>query len=361
MDHLACMATFVAVVEKGGFASAARYLSVAPATVTQQIHALEHRLGARLLQRTTRKSTLTEAGSAFYERSTRILESIKEADAVASEFHATAKGTLRLNTSPTLSTRVSMIVTKYIIAHPETSFELNVTNEMGGLIDDRIDLAIRDDALANSSLIVRCLAPAAWALCGSAAYIGRHGLPTHPSELARHNCLVYGNGGENWHLTSVSGVETVRVAGSLRSTDPHTIRTAALSGQGLILLPEFMVRDDLQQGRLLRILKGYTAQEKTIRAVFPSNRYLPVKVRAFLDFVAKAFSASAHLELTPLSTSSGQFGIAARPPGYRSIPIAESGIDGPIAIASETPPSLIAPRSGDRLLSYPGTGNVVSL
>jgi DNA-binding transcriptional LysR family regulator len=291
MDQLACMTTFVAVVDKGGFSAAARYLALAPATVTQQIQMLEKRIGVRLLQRTTRRSTPTEAGRAFHERSVKILQDVKEADAIASAFHATSRGTVRLNTSPTLSKEVAGLVARYTAAHPETSFELITTNKMGDLLDGRIDLALRDDLVPESSLIVRRLAFAEWTLCASPGYIARNGFAAHPAELAQHNCLVYQRdaGAGEWCFTDGKDTQSVLVSGSLRSSDPYVLRAAALFDQGLILLPDAMISHDLDAGRLVRVLDGYSTEQATINAVLPSRHQLTVKVRTFLEFAAMSF------------------------------------------------------------------------
>jgi DNA-binding transcriptional LysR family regulator len=291
MDHVGCLTTFVAVVEKGGFAAAARHLSVAPATVTRQISTLEHRLGARLLQRTTRICTLTEAGQAFYQHGTKILEAIKEADAAAIAFHATSKGTIRLNTSPTLSSDVSGIVARYAATQPETCFDLNTTSHVGDFLGDRIDLAIRDDSVAGSSLVVRTVARAEWTPCASPGHIARHGMPAHPAELPKHNCLVYVRDGNSndWNFIDNNGIKSIPVSGNLRSADPNVLHAAALCDQGLVLLPDTMVSEDLDAGRLVRILSKYSAEGTTVRAVLPSRRQVSLKVRNFLDFAAKEF------------------------------------------------------------------------
>jgi DNA-binding transcriptional LysR family regulator len=298
MNYLACMTTFVAVVQKRGFAAASRHLSIAPGSVTEQIKTLENRIGARLLHRTTRKSTLTEAGQAFYERAVKILDDINEAGTIANAFHATARGTLRLNTSLTLSKDVSALIARYVAVHPETSFDVTTTNKMGGLVDDRIDLAIRDDSVVESSFIVRRLAYAEWTVCASPDHVARHGLPIQPAELAEHDCLVYvrGHNCDHWSFADKSGTKSIRVSGSLRSSDPHVLRTAALSGQGLILLPDAMLSEDLRTGRLVRVLNGYSAQQATITAVYPSRRQLCLKVRTFLDFAAVAFGGSSNVD-----------------------------------------------------------------
>ena len=337
MDHLACMTTFVTVVEKGGFAAAARHLSIVPATVTLQVQTLERRLGARLLQRTTRRSSLTEAGQAFYERAVKILTDIREADAIANEFHATSSGTIRLQTSPTLSKDVSALVARYSEAHPETSFDLVTASRIGDLIEDRIDLAIRDDAIPESSLIVRRLACAKWTACASPGHIAKHGMPAHPGELAGRNCLVYDRGPDSaaWRFANGEGRETTRVSGSLCSSDPHALRMAALCGQGLVLLPDALIAEDLETGRLVRIIDGYAAEQAVVRAIFPSRQQLSLKVRTFLDFAAGAF------ELRPAAPRGGAV------TGIRHLP--ERGGDGPRPCSPAGSHFVIAKSTGVRL------------
>ena len=295
MNQIACMTTFITVVEKGGLAAAARHLGLAPATVTQQVHNLEGRIGVRLLQRTTRKSALTPAGQVFFERGVKILKDVREADAIANAYRATAKGTVRLNISPTLSNHVSAMIARYAMRYPDTSFELTTANRMGDLIDGRIDLAIRDDAVADStSLVTRNLGYAEWTPCASPGYVARHGMPSCPEELVEHNCLVYAanQGRDEWRLMDGSGAKSIRISGSLRSADPQILRTAALSDHGVALLPEAMVDADLDAGRLVRVLGGCAVERVSIRALFASRHELALKVRTFLDFAAKDFAPS---------------------------------------------------------------------
>lgn len=293
------MTTFVAVVEKGGLSAAARHLGIAPPTVTRQIQTLEERIGVRLLQRTTRKFILTEAGQAFYERGVKILDDVKEADAVAHAYQTTAKGIVRLNSSPTISKEVSTLVARYVALNPGTSFDLTTSSELIDLFDNRTDVAIRDDPIPESSLVVRRLASSEWTPCASPGYVGSHGMPILLEELAEHNCLVYVSGQRSgeWQFSDVNGVRSVRVSGSLRSGDPHVLRTAALSDQGIVFLPETMVAEDLDAGQLIRVLNGHSASERVVKAVFPSRRQLPIKVRAFLDFAAIDFGTPSHTEL----------------------------------------------------------------
>ena len=251
-----------------------------------------------MLQRTTRKFALTEAGQAFYERGVKILQDIRDADAMAKEFQTTSKGILRINTSPTLYRDVSNIVARYAKDYPETTFDLTITNQMGDLLDDKTDLAIRDDSVTESSLIVRRLGYAEWTVCASPSHVERHGFPLHPTELSRHNCLVYVRGRhfDAWRFAHKGGIQSVNVCGCLLSNDPHVLRTAALLGQGLILLPNAMLSEYLQAGRLVRVMNDYSPERAVIRAVYLSRQQLPLKVRNFLDFAAKEIAASQQRE-----------------------------------------------------------------
>jgi DNA-binding transcriptional LysR family regulator len=316
MDHLACMTTFAAVVERGGFAAAARHLSVAPASVTRHVLALEHRIGARLLHRTTRKCTPTEAGRVFYERGVKILEDIRDADAIASEFHSTSRGTVRIQTSPTLSVDVMGLISRYRAIHPETSFDVTTAAQMGDLLGDGIDLAFRDDPVPESSLIVRCLACAEWTPCAALDYVARYGLPARPAELKDHNCLVYARGHDcdEWRFTSEDGEKAIRISGDLRSTDPHAVRTATLAAHGVALLPDAMISKDLQAGRLIRVLSEYSAEPATVRAIYPSRRQLARKVRTFLDFAAASFGGSLRVEFRAGAELRGRAPLRDEPP-----------------------------------------------
>jgi DNA-binding transcriptional LysR family regulator len=190
IDRLACFDTFVRVAERGGFAAAARDLCLSPATVTHQIQSRENRLGAPLFNRTTRNCSLTEAGRVFYERCVRILMDIKEAETLAANLHATARGTIRLNSSPTLTSCLTALIVEFVSQHPGVSFELIATDEMGSLVEHGFDLAIRAGVLPDSNLITRRLGSASWMACAAPDYLARFGYPTTPAELTRHNCLT---------------------------------------------------------------------------------------------------------------------------------------------------------------------------
>jgi DNA-binding transcriptional LysR family regulator len=223
---------------------------------------------------------------------------------------------VRIQTSPTLSGEVGALIARYAASHPQTTFDLTAANQMGDLLGERIDLALRDDPAPESSLIVRRLASAEWTPCASLDHVARRGVPVHPIDLADHNCLVYvcGHDSGEWRFTGGGGGQAVRVSGDLRSSDPHALRAAALAGQGVVLLPDAMVSEDLRTGRLVRVLSGYSAESATVRAIYPSRRHLPMKVRTFLDFVAGAFAGPRQIELTGVGVSTGRAEFCDEPP-----------------------------------------------
>lgn len=305
MDSLDCMTIFVAVVERGGFASAARYLSIAPATVTQRIQGLEHEIGARLLSRTNTRLALTEVGRALYTGGKKTLEDIKEADAIAGEFRASSQGTLRINVSPTLAKTMGDLVSGYARLHPDTVFDLSSTERACSLPDNGFELAIRDDAVSDTKSLVRQLASVEWTVCASPGYVARHGAPALPDELSRFNCLVYGSDRsfDEWIFRDVAGRYPVRVWGRLRSNDPYALRSAALSDDGVVHLPDALVSDDLEAGRLVRVLASYSTEPVAVRAVYPCRRRLSLKVRSFLDFAAKEMSRLSTMDVRATSAA----------------------------------------------------------
>lgn len=320
MDSLACMTTFVAVVETGGFASAARYLSIAPATVSQRIQGLEHEIGARVLSCTNANWALTEVGRALYKSGKKTLEDIREADAIASEFHASSHGTLRVNVSPTLAKTMGNLVSRYARMHPGTTVVLSSTERACSPLDNGFDLAIRDDAVTDSKSLVRQLASVEWTVCASPGYVGRHGAPAHPDELSQFNCLVYGfdQSFDAWTFRDLAGRYPVRVSGSLRSNDPYALRSAALSDEGVVHLPDALVSDDLEAGHLVRVLASYSTEPVAVRAVYPCRKRLSLKVRSFLDFAAEEMSRPSTVDLHVTSATRAACEAVGRNGNWRS-------------------------------------------
>jgi len=287
MDRITSMQAFVQVVDTGSFAGAARRLSVSPAVVTGAVQSLEKRLGVQLLNRTTRKVNLTEVGRSFYERCSRILAEIDEAETLASALQASPRGRLRLNTSVALARLVTPLIGDYVARYPEVSFELVMSDRMVDLVEEGFDLALRTGPLPDSSLRVRRLGMGRAVLCAAPRYLARLDAPQHPSDLARHNCLAYLNSesASRWRFSGPDGEHEVAVSGNLRSNSIEGLRSAVLAGVGASLLPAIIVADDLKSGALVELLPRYATNEMVVQAVYPPGRHVSAKVRTFLDFL----------------------------------------------------------------------------
>ena len=290
MDRLTSLTVFARVVESGGFSAAARRLNMSTTTVSNHVQALEDRLGARLLNRTTRKVSLTEVGKAYYERCTQILADLEQADQIAGALQSTPRGTLRLHMSAHMVRFVAPTVAEFLSLYPESSIELIMGERMVDLVEEGVDLAIRTTPLPDSSLIVRQLAKWRHILCASPAYLAAHETLRSPPDLARHNCLRYAfyPFGDEWRFTGPGG-ETVaaRIAGNLLTSSGETLRVAALRGLGVFLAPGFLAAEDLDAGRLVPILPLYRPVEFAINAIYPHRHLLSAKVRAFIDLLAE--------------------------------------------------------------------------
>jgi DNA-binding transcriptional LysR family regulator len=287
MDRLAGMQVFVQVVESGSFAAAAKRLDASAATVTHHIQALEDHLGVQLLHRTTRRLNLTEVGRNFYEHSTRILTQVEEAERCATTLQTTPRGLLRINTTEAFARVLAPLIAEFAAAHPDVSFDVVATNQMVDLIEEGFDLALRPGPLPDSSLISRRLGVGKLIACAATAYLERHGTPQRPQDLADHNCLIHAVRESPWRFSGPDGEVAVEVSGNLRSNTWAAIRGAALAGQGIALLPVVQIADDVNEGRLTRLLPDHDTGEIIVCAVYPASRHLSVKVRSFLDFTVK--------------------------------------------------------------------------
>jgi DNA-binding transcriptional LysR family regulator len=291
MDRMTSMATFVKVVENGGFSAAARALAISPSMATAHVQSLEERLGVRLLNRSTRKVSLTEVGHAYYERCLQILGEADEADQIAQALQSTPRGTLRLNTSVAIPPFLAPVVAEYTALYPEVSVELNMTDRMVDLVEDGFDVAVRNMSMPDSSLMARRIATYRFVIVGSPAYFAAHGTPTVPDDLAQHNCLTYSRSpwGNEWHFAGSDGEQSVPVKGNLHANSDNALRWAAAHGQGLAHLPSFLVKDEIKSGRLVPVLTDYLKAEYPIHAIYPHRRHLSAKVRSFIDLLAKHF------------------------------------------------------------------------
>jgi DNA-binding transcriptional LysR family regulator len=292
IEDLAAMAVFARVVEARGFSAAAARLGRSKSSVSKTVSALENRLGARLLNRTTRRLSLTEAGAAFYERAARILAEAEEAELAVTRLQDEPHGTLRVNAPTNFGERhLAPALADFMARHPALAIDLALDDRFVDVVEEGFDLAIRIAALPGSSLIARRLAPNRRVVCASPAYLERAGTPEKPSDLRAHNCLgyTYLATGNAWRFAGMGDPVSVRVSGSLSINNGEALRRAALDGLGLVMLPSFIVGDDLRAGALRAVLHEHTDSPSSVYAVYPHSRHLSAKVRAFVDFLAERF------------------------------------------------------------------------
>lgn len=290
MDRLTSLTAFVRVVDNGGFSAAARKLNMSTTMVSNHVQALEERLGARLLNRTTRKVSLTEVGRTYYDRCTQILADIAQADDIAGALQSTPRGTLRIHTNTHIVQFLSPVVAEFLASYAEVKVDLAIGERNIDMIDEGYDIAVRMLQPPDSSLIVRSLATWRHVLCCSHGYLDKHGRPAALSELAERNCIRHVSYpyGDEWHFADRKGAPaSVRVAGNLVSNSGETLHRAALAGVGIFLAPGFLVHDDLEAGNLVRLLPEYRPVEFSMNAIYPHRHHLSAKVRTFIDLLVR--------------------------------------------------------------------------
>lgn len=305
MDRFVELLAFVRTVDRGSQAAAARELGITPAMVGRYVRALEDRLGTRLLNRTTATQSLTEAGAAFHARAGAVLEQLEAAEQAASDRQAEPRGLLRVNAGVSFGVRYLAAATaEYRALHPGVRLELVLNDRVVDLIEDGYDVVVRIGRLADSVLVARRLASCRVVLCAAPTYLVRHGEPGAPAALSQHDCLRYSlahsdvwrfaaRGSEpatrNGEPAVQRGDMEVRPSGSLVSNNGDALLAAAVAGQGIALLPTFIVGDALRAGRLVRLLPGWQVDSLDLNVVYPSPRHLSPKVRSFVDFLAGRF------------------------------------------------------------------------
>ncbi len=297
MDRFASITAFVRVAESGGFSAAGRRLNLSKATVSDHVQALENALGVRLLNRTTRRVSLTEIGRSYYERCVQILHDLEEADEIADAQQATPRGQLRVHCQQGIVQFVTPVVIDFLARYPEASVDLRSGHVMIDMVEEAFDLAISPFLPPDASLVRRRLGTFGLMLCGAPAYLEKHPAPQSPADLAGHNCLRYPYvpSPDEWHFVDANGNPVVvRISGSLISSSPDTGRAAAVAGIGLVLTAPFMVADLLESGALVPVLPSYRTQEFEINAFYPHRRHLSAKVRAFIDMLVTWFVEHEH-------------------------------------------------------------------
>lgn len=299
LDTLVGMAVFARVVDDGGFSAAARRLGLSKSAVSKQVAALEDRLGARLLNRTTRRMSLTEAGAALIARCRRVLAEAEAAADAVGVLQGAPAGVLRVAAPMTFGTmHLAPAIPAFLERHPAVSVDLSLNDRMVDLVEEGFDVALRIARLANSSLMARKLAPMRRVMAASPDYLARRGVPVGLADLAGHDCLSYSYivAGDEWRFTGPDGEQSVQPSGRLRANNGEVLREAALAGSGIAVLPTFIAGPDLAAGRLVQVLPDYDNRSSAVYAVWPSGRHPSPKLRAFIDFLAERFGPRPYWE-----------------------------------------------------------------
>ena len=284
------LSVFACVVKHQSYAKAAEELKLTPSGISRIVSRLEDRLGVRLLQRTTRKLSLTEAGALFHARSAQILVDLVDAESEVQKTALHPRGKLKLSASIVFGRRyLAPLLTELSTRFPELSFDLQLTNRFVDLVEEGIDLAIRIGALADSRLIARRLCTNRRILVASPAYLAARGVPKQPSDLAGHECVIFSGWTRpnEWRLIGPDGPVTVEVSGRIASNNVDLVADAARQGLGITVGPTLSVSRALLSGELVPVLSGYTFEPTAVFAVYPSARQLSTKVRAVVDFLAE--------------------------------------------------------------------------
>jgi len=291
------MEAFVAVVQAGSFVQAAQRLDTSKAVVSRLIMELETALGTRLMQRTTRRLSLTDAGSDYFGRCRQILDDLADANAAASQGSVQVSGRLKINAPLTFGNlHLAPLWGEFLKLYPQVELDISLTDRLVDLVEEGYDLAVRISSQADSSLVSRTLAHDQMVVCASPHYLRQAPPITSLQDLARHSVMAYSwwSGGDVWQLEdALGGHHQVTTHPRLHANSCDTCRAAALADQGVIFQPAFLVGDDIRQGRLMRILPDRHGPRIAIHVIYPSRKHLPGKVRAMVDFLAAAFQTPA--------------------------------------------------------------------
>jgi len=303
MDKLDAMNAFAKVVATGSFAEAGRQLGMTRSAISKAVMELETQLAVRLLDRTTRQVSPTEAGLAYYERCVSILADVHETEERVSRLHDEPRGVLKINAPTSFGTlHLAPAVADFMRAYPDVKIEMTLDDRFIDPIAEGVDVTVRIGLLADSSLIARRLAPARVVLAASPAYLEEHGEPSEPSELTRHDCLTYGHWAsvQHWRLRDGDRLITVPVTSKMCCNNGEILGAAAVAGLGIVSLPTFIIGPDIAAGRLRVVLPAYAPGDLTVSALYAPNRYLAAKTRVFIDFLVARFGTAPPWEKKPV-------------------------------------------------------------
>jgi len=306
MDRFHAIEAFVKVVETGSFARAAERLGVSVSSVSRHVTDLEAHLNARLLNRTTRRLSLTEIGRAFHERCVQLLADLEEAEESAGEGAVVPRGTLRLTCGVTFGERyLAPAIAEFMARYPQMRFDAELSDRVVDLVEEGFDAAVRIGAVGGQNLVARKVGTTRLVCCAAPSYLAQHGEPRAPEDLAAHACLLYAYAPQIglWPFRDPDGGErNVRVAGPAHSNNGRFLEALAVAGVGISYEPDFIVGPDVKAGRLVQILRAFAPPAAGIHVVYPSRRHLSAKVRAFTDFLTQRFTG-AEWALEPPATA----------------------------------------------------------
>lgn len=293
MDRFLEMQTFVQVVDAGSFVGAAESLAMSKAAVSRHVSELESRLGVRLLNRTTRRLSLTDEGELFHLRCKELLNGVDAAESEITSRTGEAVGLLRVNAPVSFGNlHLGEVWAEFKARHAKVTFDVTLSDRVVDIVEEGFDLAIRINRLQSSSLVSRKLASTRVVACASPQYLARHGTPAHPSELAAHHIIAYSHWSQHdeWEFEGPEGRVSVRTTPCIRTNSGDTCRAGALAHEGIILQPTFLIGRDLEAGTLVELFPAYRALELGIYAVYGSRRHVAPKVRLLIDFLAERFA-----------------------------------------------------------------------
>jgi DNA-binding transcriptional LysR family regulator len=284
------VAVFVRVVETGSFTAAALALGLPKSSVSRSVSRLELELGVRLLQRTTRSVHLTDAGHAYYDKVSRALSGLEEAQAAVSDMQATPTGVVRVTAAVDIGVNVvAGLVARFVRKNPDIHVEMVLTGRIVNLVEEGVDLAVRAGKMDDSSLVARRVGKLETRLLAAPAYLRRRGTPKTVEDLSGHDCVLFRarRGRTSWELSGPKGVERVEVSGPVSADDFAFVRQLLLAGGGIGLVPWTMCGQDIERGRLVRVLSDYAAPGGALHVVYPSARFVPQRVALLRDFLVQ--------------------------------------------------------------------------
>lgn len=291
MDKLRSMEVFVGVVDAGSFTGAARALDMSTVMVSKHIAELEHRLSARLLNRTTRRQSLTEIGELYCEQCRQILSQVRAAESGTDAMRSSARGTLKISAPVAFGSEcLAPAMAGYLDRYPEVSLDLELSNRISDVVEEGLDAAVRVGHLNDSTMIARALRPFKMAICASPEYLERCGTPLAPADLARHQCLDFLHWRRlvRWRLDGADDGVALP-ASRFRSNNGQALRQSALAGFGLVMQAEIVLADDIRRGRLVPVLQAFIPPPKPVHLIYPRDHQSTPKLTTFIEFVVARF------------------------------------------------------------------------